>query len=253
MDNLTKQIDDLLLRTCQFNLSETTGYQIRKEWDAIFEQLLQSESNQYRSIGLKIKTEKDERVRIPKFIGYYIQIKPTLPPFPVSLSANQKYTLFNLMNCYYLDEDYFGFRFEIVFGTLFLWRCFGSNPSVYEKLEPILVRYLKSEQPRNHEFDLSPIFQIPNTGIHAPNSIWDDDIYKLYLEATENNLDVLTFILYFQASYTNAKHLSLHLKQFEDQGYLPHLEKWEEVGKLFTQIRTHGDRTHERHQELKCL
>lgn len=242
MDNLTKQIDDLLLRTCQFNLSETSVYKIRKEWDTIFEQLLHSESSQYRSIGLKIKAEKDERVQIPKFIGYYIQIKPIFPPFPVSLTSNQKYTLFNLMNCYYLDEDYFGLRFEVVFGTLFLWRCLGSSPSIYEKLEPILVRYLKREQPRNSEFDLSPIFQIPNTGIHAPNSIWDADINKLYLEATENNREVLILILFSQASYINAKHLSLYLKQFEDQGYLPHLEKWEEVGKLFTQISIHDDR-----------
>lgn len=242
MDNLTKQIDDLLLRTCQFNLSETSVYQIRKGWDTIFEQLLHSESSQYRSIGLKIKAEKDERVQIPKFIGYYIQIKPALPPFPVSLTANQKYTLFNLMNCYYLDEDYFGLRFDVVFGTLFLWRCLGSSPSIYEKLEPILVRYLKREQPRNHEFDLSPIFQIPNTGIHAPNSIWDTDTNKLLLEATENSREVLILILFSQASYINAKHLNLYLKQFEDQGYLPHLEKWEEVGKLFTQIRTHDDR-----------
>ena len=64
------------------------------------------------------------------------------------------------------------------------------------------------------------------------------------LEATENSREVLILILFSQASYINAKHLNLYLKQFEDQGYLPHLEKWEEVGKLFTQIKTHSDRTY---------
>lgn len=244
MDKFTDQIKDLIDQSSQFNQSEYEIYQVRVKWETLFQQIQEDQNSPYYQAVIESKDGYSTFKQIIKFISHFIQMHPEWKLEDPALTLNQKQALFNIINGYFITVS-LGRRVETIFNTLFLWRCCNSDQLIYQKIEPILIEYITERFPSDNKYDLSEAFGILNYHMNYSNDTSNYQ-HEIFNTLPQNDLELWMHHLTFPYPGPRHKRLILLLEKYENQGYMPHLETWEFIGRFFNGLKEPDDGTNKK-------
>lgn len=223
MDNLIKQIDDIIESFCQFNITEKQWFQISNQIQTIIDLIKNSRNEKLKEELLNLPCDHIPYRYIIQLIKIYLPYSHLHERPSIQLSKEQMRILVSIVNRQYVNGYCLFNRWSIILNTLFIWRCHKYNAKLFTLLLDVFDNFFGLMVDSNKPNDLSSIF-----------GYYQKEGYRRFLEKRKQNRNTMEYQLTFGLS-TNIYTVSFYsmekkyLNEYKGQDISSYLNLWSSI------------------------
>lgn len=158
MDNLTKQIDDIIESFCQFSIFADAPSPCFNDIPTLIKLMNNSQNPELKEKLSKLPYDHIPYRYIIQLIKIYLPYSRLSERLIIQLTKEQMRVLVSIVNRQYMNGYSLFNRWPIVLNTLFIWRCHGYDAKLFNRLLDVFDNFFSLMIDPNKPNDLSSIF-----------------------------------------------------------------------------------------------